>query len=126
MVEVLIALLLLGILGAGFLTVLANSSTHTLNANTRATAESIARTQMEYIKSVPYNATSNPPTYTAQALQAPLSATDWRVFVTAARLDPKNDGTANDDGLQKIIVRVQNNKGGTWTDVMTLEGYKYA
>jgi prepilin-type N-terminal cleavage/methylation domain-containing protein len=121
MVEVLIALLLLGIVGFGFLEVLANSSAHTLNADVRATAESIARTEMEYVKSLPYNGTNNPPTYTPQA----PPTVSWQIVVTAVRLDPKDDGTLNDDGIQKITVVVQHDKGGTWVDVITLEGYKY-
>jgi prepilin-type N-terminal cleavage/methylation domain-containing protein len=121
LVEVLIALLLLGIVGFGFLEVLANSSAHTLNADVRATAESIARTEMEYVKSLNYDGTHNPPTYTPQA--APNAS--WQVVVTAVRLDPKSDGTGNDDGIQKITIIVRHDRGGNWTDVITLEGYKF-
>jgi prepilin-type N-terminal cleavage/methylation domain-containing protein len=127
MVEVLIALALLGIVGTGFLAVLTNSSTYTIRADIRATAESIARSQMEYIKSLPYDGVNNPPTYPPQS---PLPGASWRVITNspaAARLDPKGIGSTNiDEGIQKITVRVQYNYGGTWTDVFTLEGYKYA
>ena len=120
MVEVLIALLLLGTVGVGFLMVLANSSTHTLNADIRNTAESISRTQMEYVKSQPYNGGLNP-----VYLKQTLPSSSWDVTITSTRLDPKGDGTSNDDGIQKIIIVVKYNKAGVWTDVITLEGYKY-
>ncbi|ADJ26515.1 GspI/GspJ family type II secretion system protein [Dehalogenimonas lykanthroporepellens BL-DC-9] len=122
MVEVLIALLLLGTVGLGFLAVLANSSSHTLNANVRATAESIARSQMEQVKAQPYNG-SNPPVYPVDTTK--FDAAIWQVTITGERLDPRGDGTGNDDGLQKITVTVQYNRSGTWTDVVVLEGYKY-
>ncbi|AKG54136.1 PilA [Dehalogenimonas sp. WBC-2] len=123
LIEVLIALLLLVTVGLAFLTILANSSSHTLNANVRATAESISRTQMEYIKSRPYNG-ANPPTYLPDTTT--FDSNIWHVVITGVRLDPKGDGLSTDDGIQKIIVTVQYNKGGTWTDVVTLEGYKYS
>jgi prepilin-type N-terminal cleavage/methylation domain-containing protein len=119
MVEVLIALALLGIVGFGFLAVLANSSAHTLTSDIRNIAESIARTEMEYIKSLPYEGSINPPVY------APQTYPGWNVIVTTVRLDPINDGLTNDDGMQKITIRVQTNRGGTWNDVVSLEGYKY-
>ena len=124
MVEVLIALALLGIVGTGFLLVLANSSNHTMGSNINATAESIARTQMEYVKSLPYDGINTPPVYAAQAS---LPGASWNVIVSSARLDPKGIGNTNiDEGIQKITIRVQYNYGGTLTDVVTLEGYKYS
>ncbi|MDV2989698.1 MAG: prepilin-type N-terminal cleavage/methylation domain-containing protein [Dehalogenimonas sp.] len=122
MVEVLIALLLLGTVGLGFLAVLANSSSHTLNADVRATAESIARSQMEYVKAQPYDG-SNPPVYLVDTTK--FDATIWQITITGERLDPRGDGTGNDDGLQKITITVEYYRGGSWDDVVVLEGYKY-
>ena len=126
LVEVLVALALMAIVGGGFLMVLANSSSHTLNSDNRATAESIARTQMEYVKSLAYDGSDNPPVYTPAALAAPLNAANWKVLVAAVRLDPKNDGISDDDGTQKITVTVQFNQAGTWKTILTLDGYKYS
>ena len=124
LVEVLVALALLAIVGGGFLMVLANSSSNALTSDNRATAESIARTQMEWVKSLPYDGSDNPPAYSPEALAAPLSAANWKVLVSAVRLDPKNDGISNDDGLQKITITVQFNQTGSWNNVLTVEGYK--
>lgn len=113
--------MLLGIVGFGFLMVLSNSSVHTLTANIRVTAESIARTQMEFIKSQPYDPGLNP-VYNSQT----LPSSQWSVDISASRLDPKGDGTLNDDGIQKIIVTVRYDRNGSWEDVLTLEGFKYS
>ena len=57
LVEVVIAIALLGMLGVAFLGGLSTASKAIFIADERATAESLARSQMEYIKSQSYNAT---------------------------------------------------------------------
>ena len=123
LIEVLVALALLGVLAAGFLVALANSSSHSLTANIRATAESLARTQMESIKNEPYQtgASTNPALYTKIA----LPSSSWDISWTVSRLDPENLGNGSDEGLQKIDVTVKFLRGGAWSNVFTLEGYKY-
>jgi len=54
LVEVLIALALLGIIGAAFIGGLATASRSIYIADERATAENLARSQMEYVKEQPY------------------------------------------------------------------------
>jgi len=119
-VEVLIAILLISIVGLGIFTALAFSSRHTLNADVRATAESIARSEMEYIKSLPYDGINNPPQYTPQTMANLGMNSSWTISTAFARLDPKADGTGNDDGIQKIAVTVFY-KG---TSVLIVQGYK--
>jgi prepilin-type N-terminal cleavage/methylation domain-containing protein len=66
LVEVVIAMLLLGIIGMAVLTSLSYASTVLIIADRRATAESLAKTQMEYVKSQPYitvNQTGGTATY---------------------------------------------------------------
>jgi len=107
MVEVLIALMLLGIVGIGFLMVLANSSAHTITADVRATAESIARSQMESIKSeTDYQTDAS--LYSKIALPP-----GWDVDIS---------GETKGSGLQKITVAVTHNG----QNILTLEGYKSA
>jgi prepilin-type N-terminal cleavage/methylation domain-containing protein len=55
LVEVVIAMLLLGIIGMAVLTSLSYASTVLIIADRRATAESLAKTQMEYVKSQNYS-----------------------------------------------------------------------
>jgi Tfp pilus assembly protein PilV len=105
---VLIALLLLGIVGSGFLAVLANSSSHTINADVQATAESIARSQMESIKGQAYDATAP---YTYAKIDFTLFGGSWDTSITA---------TLKATGLQKISVTVIHDG----QNVLTLEGYK--
>ena len=103
LLEVVIAMLLLGIVGAAFLGGLATASRGIFYADERATAESLARTQMEYIRTQEYDGTNDPPQY------AELPGSDvpdgYEIEVSAERLD-RGDGTANDTGIQKITVTV--------------------
>ncbi len=116
LIEVLVALALLGIIGVGFLGGLATASLALFTADERTTAESLARSQMEYVKNQTYDDTNNPPQYS----QLSSIPSGYTMAITTARLDPVGDGTANDDGIQKITVVVQHNGN----DVNTLEGYK--
>ena len=63
LIEVLIALAILGIVAVAFLSALTTASTALILADERTTAESLTRTQLEYVKSQPYNSTAPDPTY---------------------------------------------------------------
>ena len=54
LLEVLMALMLMGIIAVAFLTGIASSSRAVLVADQKTTAESLARSQMEYVKKVSY------------------------------------------------------------------------
>jgi Tfp pilus assembly protein PilV len=108
MVEVLIALLLLGLVGGGIMAVLANSSSHTITADVRATAESIARSQLESIKGQAYDTTSP---YTYSKIDFSLFRGPWDTSIAV---------TLKATGLQKISVTVIHDG----QPVLTLEGYK--
>lgn len=109
MVEVLIALLLLGIVGGGLMGVLANSSSNTITADVRATAESIARSQLESIKDEDYK--TDPTTYTTINLTPFGGNPPWNVSII---------GELRGAGLQQITVTISHN-GQT---VIALDGYK--
>ena len=125
LVEVLIALALLGIIAAAFLGGIATASKAILIADKRTTAESLARSQMEYIKNYPYDDINNPPQY---EVDPELVIPDgYNIYITAVRLDPKEDGTDNDDGIQEITVVIYHPYDPINPDeniVITLEDYK--
>ena len=122
MVEVVIAMLLLGIIGVAVLTSLSYASTVLIIADRRATAESLAKTQMEDVKSRNY--TSAPgggvANYT-KITDIPYGYTIWSVnrggqAVNEGSNDPiigipwdsgNNTDVYYDDGLQKITVIIK-------------------
>jgi prepilin-type N-terminal cleavage/methylation domain-containing protein len=118
LLEVMLAIALLGVIIAALLSALSTGSTAVFVADERATAESLARSQMEYVRNQAYDATNNPPTY-AKIPTPP----GYQISVAAERLDPKGDGTADDDGIQKITVTVQHLDK---PEVVVLENYRSA
>ena len=113
LIEVVIALGLLGIIGLALLFGLATASRALVTADERATAESLARSQMEYIKSQPYadNYTASiPPDYIGAGYDAIITA------------QPLHDP---DDGIQRIVITVAHHGKDILTSGdYTLEGYK--
>lgn len=117
MVEVVIAMLLLGIIGVAVLTSLSYASTVLIITDRRATAESLAKTQMEYVKS--WNYTSAPTEGVAnytKITDIPDGYTIWSVPRIGPPVDnviigiPWDSGNNTyskyDLGLQKITVIV--------------------
>ncbi len=100
LIEVLVALAILGIVAAAFLSGLATATKAIYIADVRTTAESLARSQMEYVKNQPYDDTL-PIAYDE------ISDPDFNIDITAERLDPEGDGFDDDDGIQKITVTVE-------------------
>ena len=118
LIEILIALALLGIIGVAFLGGLTTASKATFIADERATAESLVRSQMEYVKSQGYINYADHEDYAAIT-----TPTDYSVETTAMPIDPDTGqplGSGLDQGIQKITVAVQHGD----TSVRTLEGYK--
>jgi len=104
LIEVLVAMALLGVLGVTVPSALSGAIGATNSMNRHTTAESIARSQMDYIQDQTYDDTNDPPVYDVIS-----DVPDGYSFATpmAARLDPRGDGFDNDDGLQEITVTVQ-------------------
>jgi prepilin-type N-terminal cleavage/methylation domain-containing protein len=117
LIEVLIALALIGIIAIAFLSALSTASMALITADERATAESLARSQMEYVKNQPYDNINDPPQYTK--LPDPEIPNGYDIVITPERLDPEGDGTDDDDGIQKITVTVSRDG----EEVITLEDY---
>lgn len=117
LIEVLLAMALVGILGAAVPGAFSTANKTTIIGNEHTMAESLARSQMDYVQNQTYDSTDNPPVYT---VLSNLPTGYSIVTPMAARLDPKGDGTANDDGLQQITVTI---KQGT-SIVYTLIDFK--
>ena len=104
LIEVLLAMALVGILGTAIPSALSTANRATIISNKHAMAESLARSQIDSIQNQPYDKTNNPPVYTVISNLPPGYSI---VTPMAARLDPKGDGTSNDDGLQQISVTIK-------------------
>ncbi len=115
LVEVLVALGIIGVTFSGFLGALTTSTTTTILDEERTLARNLAEAQMEYVQSQVYDIANNPPEYEIM----PGVPAGYTVVCTATRLDPENDGASDDDGLQRIEVTVQHRN----KTVATLEAY---
>jgi len=118
LIEILVAM---GILAAAAVTLLvgmATSSRAVMVSQERVAADSLAKSQMERIKSWEYDDANNPPDYEAARLTDIPDGYD--IDIAAARLDPEEDGLADDDGLQEITVAVTHDGEVAFT----LVGYK--
>jgi prepilin-type N-terminal cleavage/methylation domain-containing protein len=110
LIEVVIAIGVLGIIAVGFFTALSGSTKALITADERTTAESLARSQMEYIKKqnfVKYNTVG--PNIPYERITDPYFTISYQ--------------TANvtDTGLQKITITVTRN---STTRHVTFEDYK--
>jgi prepilin-type N-terminal cleavage/methylation domain-containing protein len=116
LIEVMLAIALMGVVAVAFLGALATGSRAIFIADERATAESLARTEMEYVRNQNYDADNNPPQYAL----IPDIPDGYDIEVTAERLDPNGDGTDTDDGIQKITVVIKHLD----KEIFALEGYR--
>ncbi len=128
LIEVIIALALLGIIAVAFLTALSTASKALFIADERTTAESLARSQMEYVKSQGYIDYSADPHGVYDEITP--SDSNYSIDFTAVPFDPitgvpytpDEEGIFDgDEGIQKITVTIEHPDGD---EVITLEGYK--
>jgi len=125
LIEVVIALLLMGIIGIALLIGLATASKAIFIADERATAESLARSQMEYVKNQDYIDYSADPHDVYDEITPPAG---YSIGSTAVPFDPVTGQPyseaggifVQDDGIQKITVTVSHNG----KEIITLEDYK--
>ncbi len=112
LIETLVALALVGAIVISFLSGLATTSKATMVADEQSTAESLARSQMEWVKMATY--VSGVTTYSAATIPSGSDYTGYSVTITAASLN------IPDDGIQKITVTAKHSA----KNVISLEGYK--
>ena len=117
LVEVIVAVAIIGLVAVILLSGFSTSLNSVGIMDKKSTGENLAQAQMEYIQQQPYDSGNATPIYSV----LPDIPTGYSIITPMAiRLDPKGDGTDNDDGLQKITVSVQC-KGET---VFLLEDFK--
>ncbi|MGA7677255.1 MAG: type II secretion system protein [Dehalococcoidia bacterium] len=118
LIETLIALTILAAIGGVFLVGMTTSSRALIVNKDNIIAESLAKSQMEYVKNQPYDddLNHNPPQY----LKLEDIPDGYDIIITPARLNPKGDDPTNDDGLQEITITITRGE----KTVFTLEGYK--
>jgi len=123
LVEVLLAMALMGVVAVAFLSGLSSASKSIVFADERATAESLARSQMEYVKNQGYDAINDPPQYSLIPIPTGYAI---EFFPPPERLDLEGDGVLDDDGMQKITVTVYfpSYDAEHPDKKITLEGYK--
>jgi prepilin-type N-terminal cleavage/methylation domain-containing protein len=120
LIEVLIALAIMGLVAIVFLGGLQASFTSNTVNQQRVVAEDLAKSQLEYVKGQVYDPTNNPPQY---QLMTGVPA-GYYVQLISARLDPKGDGIGNDDGLQEITIKVYKGSDASGSLLITVKGYK--
>ena len=111
-IETVVALALLGIIAAAFLSGLATTSRASIIIDEQATAESLGRSQMEWAKMIAY--TVNATAYSPASIPSGEDYTGYSASIAAQSLN------IPDDGIQKINVTVKHYD----KEVIQLEGYK--
>jgi prepilin-type N-terminal cleavage/methylation domain-containing protein len=124
LIETLVGIALMGIIGLAILTALTMASRSNITNNNLTRAESLARTQVEYVQDQPYHATNNgtiypEPAYTAISLPPGYSfAVPTNNLVT--RVAANGNTVTTDTGLQKITISIR--YGGT--TIYTVSDFK--
>ena len=112
LIETLVALAILGAITATFLNGLMTASKASFTADEQTTAESLAQSQMEWIKNA---------TYVEDTAQYPPalmpSGGDYVNYSAVIAVEPLHDP---DEGIQKITVTIKRSDN----TIITLEGYK--
>jgi prepilin-type N-terminal cleavage/methylation domain-containing protein len=116
LIETLVAVAILGAFGTAVLGGLTTVWKTTPITDEKSTAQTLAESQLEHIREQNYDYTNDPPQY---AILADVPD-GYSISTDAIRLDPENDGTGDDDGIQQITVTVNHNS----KTVTTLDSYR--
>jgi prepilin-type N-terminal cleavage/methylation domain-containing protein len=128
LVEVLVAIALMATIAVAVLGALSTASLALITADKQATADSLARSQMEYVKNQDYNSTQPG----GEAIYEEIAPIPDGYSICSVNRDgeivsgvigiPCENGTAvnQDNGLQRIELVIEN----SGKVVNTLEGYK--
>ena len=111
-IETAVALAILGVIAVAFLNGLTTTSKSVFIADEQATAESLAQSQVEWVKNASYSYGAT--TYSPAPIPSGKDYLNYSVVITA---EPLHDP---DDGIQKITVTAKR----SGTGVFRLEGYK--
>jgi prepilin-type N-terminal cleavage/methylation domain-containing protein len=110
LIEILIALAIIGIVAVGYLSALTTSTRTAIFTDQKDTARILAQSQMEHVKQMPWP-TSIPPTFTPAVIPA-----DYPGYT--ATIDAEN--VNYDSAIEKITVTIRSNG----KVITTLEDYK--
>lgn len=117
LIEILVALGILAAVAVVFLLGMSTSSKAVMVSQESVAFDSLAKSQMEFIKSQPYddNLDHNPPQYLM--LPADQIPAGYVIEIAAVRLNPDGPGdpTDDDDFLQQITVTITGNGQTTYT-----------
>jgi len=136
LIEVVMAIAVLGIVAVAYLGALATGSKAIMIADERATAESLARTQMEYVRSQDYSSADWDYTVTSTQLSStdpptaswwnndppPLLSDDYDNYTVIVNTEPLSGVV--DNGIQVITVTIQHTLSGEPKQIFALEGYR--
>ena len=129
LMEVALAMALLGIVAVAYLGAMATGSRAIFIADERATAESLARTQMEYVRQQDYIDYSQDPHDDYYTMSPPAN---YSVDLSAVPFDPdtglpydQSGGVFDqDDGIQSITVTINHIIEGETKEIFALQGYR--
>jgi type II secretory pathway pseudopilin PulG len=116
-VEVIVALSILAAVSTTFLAGMTTSSRSVFINKEHIIAESLAKSQMEYVKRQDYRVNLQ---YDKIALTQEELEDGYDIDILAEYMNPRGDSIHNDDSLQKITITVIHNGETT----LSLEGYK--
>jgi hypothetical protein len=102
--EALVTMAITGLVITAYLFSMSTTSKAVIVSQQLVTAENLAKSQIEYVRSQPYDEANNPPEYVG--LPAGDIPDGFTIITIPERLDPKGDGFTTDDGLQKLVVVV--------------------
>jgi type II secretory pathway pseudopilin PulG len=127
LIEVLVALAILGIIAVAFLTALTTTSLALVVADQKTTAESLTRSELEYIQNSPYQEggftyalPSGHPVWDGSHT-LPSGYNNYSLVVAGVPIDPDTHQTQQtDEGIQKVTVKVYQQV----KLVLTTSGYK--
>jgi type II secretory pathway pseudopilin PulG len=111
-VEVVIAIVVLGLIGASVIPTLLIMNKAEFTRDEQKVAESLARNQIEYIKSAPYVYANETNPYPEYALvPVPDGSYEIELFVQPITIDPETQEhealpAGHDEGIQEITVRI--------------------
>jgi prepilin-type N-terminal cleavage/methylation domain-containing protein len=119
LIEVLVAVAVLGIIATTFLASLTTTYKSVIVADEQTKAESLVRSEMEYVKDSEYwtfgfsyripDTPDNPPPWDESRTELAPAYSGYSVSVTGTPIDPDTGsplGAAGDLGLQQVLVEV--------------------
>jgi prepilin-type N-terminal cleavage/methylation domain-containing protein len=126
--EVMVAMTILGVFSVSILSGISTAYHAAFLADVQSSAESLARAEMEYLKTCTYDyyEESIPPSYEKDEATSP-DYLGYRISVDAIPID-RDTGEAflnpnDDEGIQMLIVTI-NHVDRPGIDIVTLEAYK--